>query len=261
MKIKIISANVQAGARTQRYHHYLTRLWYHLSPFGNKGQAARWAQGLAECDWVALQEADSGSLRSAFQHQAHDLARAAEFGWCHHQTNRRVGKVLTSGNALLSHHEAHLVKELPLPGRAGRGVLLATYPLSNGEELVLAVTHLALRSAGRCAQVAFLSNLLKDFPHVILLGDFNAPPASTDFGAFRESGLRCAFDEPTYPSWAPLRCLDHIWVRGVRVLGSRTLPWDHSDHLAVETSISLPGDIVPPPPGHPTKGRIGKLVG
>jgi endonuclease/exonuclease/phosphatase family metal-dependent hydrolase len=239
MKIKILSANVQAGARTQKYRHYVTRAWHHVLPFGKQDQATRWAEGLAEYEWVALQEADSGSMRSAFQNQSHQLADAAGFNSCHHQINRTIGKVLTSGNALLARNHPFSVRHLPLPG-GRRGVLVACYQLTNGEELLVVVTHLSLRAPSRLLQANFLAELLSSASHVILLGDFNAPPDRPEFAQLRER-LVSVFSEATYPSWAPVRCLDHVWVRGVEVVSTRAIKWDDSDHLAVEVSLNIPG--------------------
>src|SRR5688572_32456271 len=50
-------------------------------------------------------EADPGSLRSGFLNQTHYLAEKGGFPFWSHQPNRRVGRIASSANGLLSRVE------------------------------------------------------------------------------------------------------------------------------------------------------------
>ena len=139
-RLRLLSANIQAGASTRRYADYATRSWAHVLPLGDKrGSLDTIADLVAQHDIVGLQESDPGSWRSGFTNQTHYLAERAGFDYWSHQpnrnvgvtaSNRRVGVVAASANALLSRMEPVEVEDHPLPGRlSGRGVQLKS-PIS-----------------------------------------------------------------------------------------------------------------------------------
>jgi endonuclease/exonuclease/phosphatase family metal-dependent hydrolase len=214
-QLKLLSANIQAGSSTRRYSDYATRSWSHVLPAGNKRNALDTIAQLASGhDIVGLQESDPGSLRSGFTNQTHYLAEAAGFDYWSHQPNRSMGGVASSANALLSRLEPLEVTDHALPGRVrGRGVLLARF--GEGDDgLIIAVAHLSLGAASRHSQISFISELLSDHPHAVLMGDFNCLHDCAELSQlYQRTRLQppaCAV--ATFPSWQPRKAIDHILV-------------------------------------------------
>jgi endonuclease/exonuclease/phosphatase family metal-dependent hydrolase len=244
-RLKLLSANIQAGSSTRRYSDYVTRSWSHALPAGRKrGALDVIAQLAAEHDIVGLNESDPGSLRSGFTNQTHYLAERAGFGYWSHQPNRSVGGVASSANGLLSRLEPVDVTDHPLPGRVkGRGLLLAQF--GEGDEgLVVAVAHLSLGAQSRRAQLAFIAEVLHEHEHAVLMGDFNTPPDAPEMQLLYR-GTRLQPPErvvATFPSWRPMRAIDHILVTpGLGgCSGHRALPAAASDHLALSIELEVP---------------------
>jgi endonuclease/exonuclease/phosphatase family metal-dependent hydrolase len=246
-RLNVLSANIQAGAKTGSYGDYLRRPWTHVLPHrekrGNLDALAGLARGF---DLVGLQEADPGSLRSGFLNQTHYLAERGRFPFWSHQPNRRMGGIATSANALLSRLEPHEVIDHPLPGRIpGRGALLARYGES-GSELLVVVAHLSLGVKSRLAQLAFIAELLEGAPRAVLMGDFNTEPLSPEMQAlYRRTSLGPPSESlPSFPSWRPKRAIDHILVsEGIRVHRRWLLEGAPADHLPVAAEIELPAKL------------------
>lgn len=243
LRLRVLSFNIQAGARTGRYHQYLTRSWQHLLPTSKQRQLSGIAQLARDFDLVGLQEADAGTLRSGFLDQAEWLADAAGFPYYTHVANRQLGRLASSGNSLLSRLPPTAAENHALPGLKGRGVLLVRFG-AGASAWTVAIAHLALTTAGRGRQFDFLAELLADRGRVVLMGDFNCTPAAPEFRRFLgRSGLQAtnAGAEPTFPSWRPRREIDHVLVSaGIEVLGFRTLAAADSDHLPVAAELRLP---------------------
>ena len=243
-RLKLLSANIQAGSSTRGYHDYVARSWSHVLPAGNKRGALDTIAALAGThDIVGLQESDPGSLRSGFTNQTHYLAERGGFDYWSHQPNRSVGGLASSANALLSKLEPVEVIDHPLPGRiAGRGVLLARF--GDGDEgLVIAVAHLSLGATSRHSQLAFIAELLHGHPHAVLMGDFNCladrPEMELLYKRTRLQPPSCSV--PTFPSWGPRKAIDHILVtRALASNGMRALPAALSDHLALSIELDVP---------------------
>jgi endonuclease/exonuclease/phosphatase family metal-dependent hydrolase len=242
-RLKLLSANIQAGSSTRRYSDYVTRSWSHAISAGKRVSLDSIAKMAGEHDIVGLQEADPGSLRSGFTNQTHYLAEQGRFDYWSHQPNRNVGRVASSANGLLSRLEPVEVSDHALPGRiSGRGVLLARF--GDGDQgLVVAVAHLSLGSTSRRAQLAFIAELLAVHPHAVLMGDFNCVPDRPEMELlYNRTYLRPpAFCVPTFPSWRPQRAIDHILVsEKLAFADARAIPAAFSDHLALAMSIDVP---------------------
>jgi endonuclease/exonuclease/phosphatase family metal-dependent hydrolase len=241
-RLRLLSANIQAGSSTRAYREYVTRSWSHVLPNGKRINLDALATMAQPYDIVGLQESDPGSLRSGFTNQADYLAERAHFPYWSHQPNRRISRIAGSGNALLSRLEPVELLDYALPGRiAGRGVLLARF----GEGKTawqLAVTHLSLGARSRQLQLGFLADLLEDQPRVVLMGDFNCDYDAPEMAAlYRQTRLQPPGERIwTFPSWAPKRCLDHVLVGGMTVLDYKVLPAAGSDHLAVSVELAPP---------------------
>ncbi|MFN7182630.1 MAG: endonuclease/exonuclease/phosphatase family protein [Thermomonas haemolytica] len=243
-RLRLLSANIQAGSSTRGYRDYLARSWSHVLPAGNKRGALDSIAALAgQHDIVGLQEADPGSLRSGFTNQTHYLAKRAGFAYWSHQPNRRVGGVASSANGLLSRLQPMRVEDHPLPGRVkGRGVLLARF--GQGEDgLAVAIAHLSLGAQSRRAQLDFIADLLAESPHAVLMGDFNCDPDRPEMQLlYRKTRLQPPAQRlPTFPSWRPQRAIDHMLVTpALPVAAMQALPAAQSDHLAVSMELDVP---------------------
>ncbi|MEJ8569525.1 endonuclease/exonuclease/phosphatase family protein [Elongatibacter sediminis] len=246
-KLRLLSFNIQAGTSTSRYHHYVTHSWRQILPHSRRTENLDAISDLvARYDMVALQEADSGSLRSGFINQSRYLATHAGMPfWCH-QSNRRVGTVAYAGNGFLSRFEPDSVDEFRLPGAIpGRGSLVIRF--GAGEDaLVVAVVHLALGKRARRQQLEFLTRQFDGHSNLVVMGDLNAQTHSREISAF------CAalyLEAPTrslasYPSWQPQRAIDHILLsRSLPSASAAVLDVDYSDHCPVEVEVALPADV------------------
>jgi endonuclease/exonuclease/phosphatase family metal-dependent hydrolase len=243
-KLRLMSFNIQAGTSTARYHQYVTHSWRQILPHSKRtANLDAIAEMGAPYDMVALQEADSGSLRSGFINQTRYIAtQAAMPFWCH-QSNRKVGTVAFAGNGFLSRYEPDMVKEYRLPGPIpGRGCLVVRFGQEN-QSLVVAVVHLALGKRARKQQLTFLSNQLEHCPNLIVIGDLNAQVSSPELQDFCS---KLELSSPTaelasYPSWQPQRAIDHILLsKTISCEDARVIDVTYSDHCPVEAELLLP---------------------
>ena len=237
--LKLLSVNIQAGHSTRAYRDYLTRGWGHVLPNGKQRNLDALAALTRPFDVVGLQESDPGSLRSGFTNQTRALAERGGFPYWSHQPNRRVGRIASSANGLLSRRAPVTVLDYPLPGRlGGRGVMLARFG-EGAESWVLGITHLSLGVPSRRAQLDFLGELFANEARAVLMGDFNCPANAREMeNLYRRTHLMPPPQAlASFPSWAPKRSLDHIFTAGFRVSDYRALPAAGSDHLAVAVEI------------------------
>lgn len=239
--LNVLSCNIQAGASTGAYRHYLTRSWSHVLPAGKQVNLADLAAIAQPFDVVGLQESDPGSLRSGFNNQAQLLAERARFPYWSHQGNRKVANIAHSGNALLSRLEPQATFDYALPGRrGGRGVLLAQFGQAE-QSWQLAVTHLSLSAASRRMQLDFLAELLSEHKRCVLMGDFNCSQHAPEMqNLFRKTQLKPPPETiATFPSWSPKRAIDHVFCAGFSVENYRSLPAAGSDHLGVAVALRM----------------------
>lgn len=246
-RLKLLSANIQAGSSTRRFSDYATRSWSHVLPFGKRVALDTIAKVLGSHDIVGLQESDPGSWRSGFANQTHYLAERGGFDYWSHQPNRRVGSVASSANGLLSKFEPLEVTEHALPGRiSGRGVLLGRF--GEGDKgLTVAVAHLSLGAKSRHFQLAFIAELLQDHPHAVLMGDFNCtadrPEMELLYKRTRLQAPACMVH--TFPSWKPQRAIDHILVSdAISTRDLKAFPAAFSDHLALSVELEVPEEAL-----------------
>ena len=246
-KLRLLSFNIQAGTSTARYHHYVTHSWRQVLPHSQRVENLdAIADLVAPFDMIALQEVDSGSLRSGYINQSRYLATHAGMPfWCH-QSNRKVGKVAYAGNGFLSRFEPDAVVEHRLPGMIpGRGTLLARFGSGFGG-LDIAVVHLALGKRARLQQLRFLARELDSGRNLVIMGDFNA---QVEAGPLLEFCETLALQAPTrglatYPSWQPQRAIDHILVSSrLAVADAEVLDVAFSDHCPVALEIDVPENL------------------
>ena len=246
-RVRLLSFNIQAGTSTARYHHYVTHSWRQVLPHTQRVANLDAIAGLvAPFDMIALQEVDSGSLRSGFINQSRYLATQSGMPfWCH-QSNRKVGTVAYAGNGFLSRFQPDAVEEHRLPGVIpGRGTLLVRYG-DGFDGLDIAIVHLALGKRARLQQLRFLARELDSGRHLVVMGDFNTQADAGPVNEFLETlALRAPTRGlPTYPSWQPQRAIDHILVSENLVANeAQVLDVTYSDHCPVALDIELPGGL------------------
>lgn len=245
--LRLLSCNIQAGIATHRYHHYFTHSWKHVLPCGQRlANLDRMARLFSDYDLVGLQETDAGSLRSGFINQTEYLAQKAHFPCWYNQTNRDLGKIAQHSIGVLSRLRFTELSEHRLPGAIpGRGALIVRFG-DGAHPLVLLIVHLALGRRARERQLVFLSELIRDFRHLILMGDLNCRSESREMDLLlRNVSLR----EPvhglhTFPSWRPNRNIDHILVSPtLQVKSVNVLNHPLSDHLPIAMEVALPPEM------------------
>ena len=241
--MRLLSYNIQSGVGTNRYREYLTHGWKHLLPHRDREENLEKIASLVKgYDIVGLQEVDLGSFRSRYSNQVTALAELGDFPFSHSQTNRSVGRIAQLGLGVLSQKQIVEVGEIKLPGPPGRGALLLrlepeSYPL------IIVIVHLALGQRARMAQVNFLGRLLREYDNVVLMGDLNCPAESREIKLLSDlAGLsNTSNGVNTFPSWRPIRNLDHILVsRGMTIKDVNVLPHQLSDHLPISLYIDWP---------------------
>ncbi len=244
--LKLLSFNIQAGTTTARYHHYVTHSWRQILPHSQRVENLNAiAELVSPFDMVALQEVDSGSLRSGYVNQSRYLATHAGMPfWCH-QSNRKVGTVAYAGNGFLSRFEPDQVEEYRLPGAIpGRGSLVARFGAAD-DALVIAVVHLALGKRARKQQLGFLSEQFEQYSRLVVMGDLNTAVSSPELKDFCN---RLDLHAPTsglasYPSWQPQRAIDHILVSApLATVNAQVMEVTFSDHCPVALELELPAD-------------------
>jgi endonuclease/exonuclease/phosphatase family metal-dependent hydrolase len=245
-QLNLLSCNILAGGSVRRYRDYVTHSWKHVLPHGKRANLDGLARVIGEFDLVGLQEADAGSLRSGFLNQTQYLAEAADFPFWSHQPNRRVSRLATSSNGLLARWQPDEVLDYPLPGRIpGRGALWARF--GHGvDALVIVVAHLSLGAVARGRQIAFLAELLADYPNAVLMGDLNTPSQAKELDLlYTRTSLVRTLDAPaTFPSWRPTRSIDHILVSAsIKVEKRWALQHPVSDHLPIAARVSFPAAL------------------
>jgi len=245
-RLRVMSFNIQAGVETSHYRQYVTHSWKHVLPHRERLQNLnRIAHLVRGYDLVGLQEVDSGSLRTGFIDQTEYLAHRAEFPHWYKQINRSLGKLAQHSNGLLSHLRPSEISEHKLPGLPGRGAILCRFGgVDHG--LVVCILHLALGRRARMRQVAYVGEMMSQYPHLVIMGDLNCGCDSPELELLMD---RLDLWEPTceastFPSWRPVRKLDHILVsRTLGIENAKVVDCSFSDHLPISLDVVLPEKI------------------
>jgi len=246
-RLRLLSYNVQTGIETRRYREYLTQSWKHVLPHNKRfHNLDRIAQVARDYDIVGLQEVDAGSLRSGFVNLTEYVADRAEMPFWYDQINRRVGRIARHALGVVSRFQCSEIIEHRLPGAIpGRGALSIRFG-SEADSLVVFILHLALGRRARLRQLEYVSEIVNEYRHVIIMGDLNFPSQSAEMDFLID---RTLMTEPThglntFPSWRPNRNIDHILVTPtLRVDDVQVLNHPVSDHLPLAMSITLPPSL------------------
>lgn len=246
-EIRILSYNMQVAMGSTRPHHYITHSWKHVLPHANMhSNLDRIAHVLDDYDIVALQEADAGSMRTAFTNHTEYLAHKARFQYFHYQVNRNIGRIARHSNSLLSRFHPRHFEEHKLPGLIpGRGMLIASYG-SEPNMLGVFVLHLALSKRARIRQLDKAAEVVSDYKHAILMGDMNCESDSPEMKLLlKKTSLRMPEEQAcTFPSWRPHKRIDHILVTPrLKIVDTHVLEHYGSDHLPVAMTVKVPTTI------------------
>ncbi len=245
--LNLLSYNIQAGISTRTYRQYFTHSWKHIVHHPQRfDNLSRIAQMLANYDVVGIQEADAGSVRSGFVNLTQYLAHHAGFPYWDDQTNRRIGRFAHHSIGVLSRYKPCGITEHRLPGRIpGRGAMAVRFGRGK-ETLVILIVHLALSQRARMNQFSYLSELVNEYRHVVMMGDLNCQSDSKEMELLLN---RTLMREPvhglkTFPSWRPERNIDHILVTPtVAVESAEVLDYPVSDHLPISMRVTLPEQV------------------
>jgi endonuclease/exonuclease/phosphatase family metal-dependent hydrolase len=244
-RLKLLSYNIQAGIDTQRYRQYVTQSWKQVLPHRERlSNLDRIASVVHSYDVVGLQEVDSGSLRSGFVDQTEYLAHQAAFPFWYKQVNRSLGKIAQNSNGLLSRLRPSQIAEYKLPGLPGRGVIVSSFGGNDG--ITVCIMHLALGRRARLRQVAFIRELVTDLPHVVVMGDLNFGCDSQEMRLLTNGGAlwQPACQMNTFPSWRPIRKIDHILVSdSLQVENAKVVEYPLSDHLPIGIDVIIPSGV------------------
>lgn len=243
LRLRLLSYNIHVGLEARHYGHYFTGAWRHALPSsGGRAGLDRIAELIRGYDFVALQEADAGSLRTRNVNQLEYLAQRAGYSHWGHSVTRNLRPFARHSLGYLSRFAPVEVREhtlpSPIPGRRAMSISLG--PTAGG--LTLIVTHLSLGRGTQTRQLDYLSAQVPPDGPVVLLGDLNCTPETLRRHAgLKASGLWLPEGSPvTYPSWKPRHSIDHVLVSPhVQVHSVEALPHAHSDHLPLAVEIGI----------------------
>lgn len=203
---------------------------------------------------VGLQEVDRYyGERSDFQDQAKELAGLLGYHYAYganldlepeegQTNNRQYGTAIVSKYPILRSENVLLSSF----GKEQRGVLHAVVNLK-GIHVDVYNTHLGLDVASRTAQAQEIIDLAASASEgpVLLMGDFNAEPDSSEFQLLLDSGLfvnsfQGIDDAYTFPVINPSATIDYILTSPtVQHSNQRVIHTEASDHLPIAADLSF----------------------
>lgn len=244
---RIATFNIQNGVGVTRgYGGYLVHGWRYLLPHSatsleSVAAFVKWES----IDALLLNEAEGGSFRSREIDYVRWLSERTELEHSvFFPTFRRTlrGRVLSNqGNAVLSKHEIEVHDNHRLPG-SGEPRFLGEATIRRGSStLALFTTHLSLRRAERRTQLAAVARVVgqREGPRV-LMGDFNTNDLA-ELEVIEKTGMVRLPTGPSFPSWSPQRCLDHVFASRESARASACVieGVKAADHLPVVATVTI----------------------
>ena len=236
----------------------LTLVQYNVGAFSKYDSSS--VEAIAEAvmemkaDAVTLNEVDSCTVRTGGLDQLGAFAESMG-GWNHHYAAAMPYQGGAYGVGVASAPALKVVRTdkvaLPrLDGREPRAVSVVEY-----EDFVLASTHLDLTLESQLGQIEvinhYMDSVYRDSAKPVFLGgDFNCEPGSEPLLLMEKTWKLLSVTSYTYPSEAPRKCIDFIYVRPngrtVTVAGTE-VPTDldtvdlavASDHLPVIVKVEI----------------------
>jgi len=241
--LRLLSYNIHVGSQPGHYGHYVTRAWRHLLPGpGMHATLDRMAEMMQQHDFVAVQEADAGSLRTRFVNQLEYLAKRAGFGHVGYTVTRDLHPVARHALGFLSRVAPLRTAEHALPSRIPGRRAMTVELGPDGHGLSLLIAHLSLGRVDQHRQLDYLARLVSPGAPTVLLGDLNCEARFLrEHGGLSRGGIWVPHSTPmTFPSWKPKRSLDHILTTAhVEVHRIEALPHAFSDHLPLLAEVSV----------------------
>lgn len=170
-----------------------------------------------KADAVTLNEVDSCTVRTGGVDQLGAFAKSMG-GWNHHYAAAMPyqGGAYGVGVASAPHLKVVRTDKVALPrldGREPRAVSVVEY-----EDFVLASTHLDLTLESQLGQIEvinhYMDSVYRDSAKPVFLGgDFNCEPGSEPLLLMEKTWELLSVTSYSYPSEAPRKCIDFIYVR------------------------------------------------
>lgn len=243
--LRLLTYNIQVGLHTRDYGHMVSGAWRHFWPSRDQqSNLERIAELIADYDFVAIQEADAGSLRTRAMNQIEFLAERAGFNHCGYIVTRDLQPVARHCHGWLSRVEPTTQESHILPARIPGRAAMRLHFGPEWDELTLVAAHLSLGARDRRRQLDYLADLAGTQQRTVLMGDLNS---GSDFlrahPALRARGFIPVTHAPkTYPSWQPRRALDQVLhTSDVDLLSVDALPLHLSDHAPLAIQLRLDG--------------------
>ena len=117
---------------------------------------------------------------------------------------------------------------------------------TNREPILVCIMHLALGKRARRLQLAYISELVKEYSQLVVMGDFNCGTDSRELRELVDSThLKLPIEDlMTFPSWKPNRKFDHILISdSLKLQKTHVLEHTHSDHLPICVELKLPTGV------------------
>ena len=202
-------------------------------------------------DIVVLNEVDKNCPRTGYVDMTKELATLT--GMCFSQfAGARINPPDgLYGNAILSRYRMEMVGSWLIPAAPDETRGMTLMKIHASSNFMVALTHLNFRNTPeenllRVAAVKKIDELIKannpeDLP-VVLVGDFNCYPDSDPVKALQELGWKLEKPIPTYPSKAPVKQIDHVFVKDARIEVVERLGVDEkiaSDHIPVVNKLRI----------------------
>jgi endonuclease/exonuclease/phosphatase family metal-dependent hydrolase len=117
---------------------------------------------------------------------------------------------------------------------------------TNREPILVCIMHLSLGKRARKLQMAYISELVKEYSQLIVMGDFNCGIESEELQDLVDNThlILPVEDLKTFPSWRPDRKYDHILISdSLELEKTHVLEHTHSDHLPICVEVKLPSGV------------------
>lgn len=166
-------------------------------------------------DIVTLNEVDSCALRTGAVDQIAEFAQVMG-NWSYHYASAMPFNGGAYGIGIAANPELQVVRTDKVALPKGNGYEPRVMAIVEYKDYIVATVHLDLTPESRMAQIEVVNrymNTIHSRKPIFLTGDFNAEPDSELISVMMESWRLISPLNKTYPSDAPAKCIDYIFVR------------------------------------------------
>jgi endonuclease/exonuclease/phosphatase family metal-dependent hydrolase len=237
--LKIANYNLQACVKTTKgYAQYISSCWKYFLPHSPDAiyKTADFINS-ENIDIMTFSEIDARSLRSKAIDQAELISNLTSLKENSFFSTYSFSKLIHQGNLINTKHPILSSTLYKLPGN--RRSLGKSIIKINDKTITVYITHLSLSKKLRKKQITLIIEIIEDTQGpIILTGDFNA---EKDEIMLLSKKLNKIDTEPTFPSWNPKRCIDHIFISKEFMLIKSYIPDNVklSDHLPIVSELCL----------------------